>query len=77
MAKAEFIYRFDIPEETQHMKHFLSAQDAMSVLWDVDQELHNKLKYGDDEWLQNEQVVEYLDCLRARIWESGVLNDYC
>jgi len=75
MAKAEFIYRFDIPEETQDMKHFLSAQNAMSVLWDVDQELRNKLKHGDPEWLRNEDASAYLEHLRDMIWSQGVFED--
>ncbi len=75
MAKIKIIHEFDYYEEGKEAHQFVRIPTAVSILWDIDQEIRSKLKHGDDEWLKTE-AYEYLERLREMIHESGVLNDY-
>ena len=37
---------FDLPEEYDDLRQHLSAPDAVSVLWDIDQHLRGIIKHG-------------------------------
>jgi len=52
----------------------IHGRDAKGALFEVDQEIRAKVKYGEDEWL-TEKVYNYLERLRDMIWESGALRD--
>lgn len=53
----------------------MMAPEYHSVLWEIDQEIRNKLKYCDDEWLQCEGSHVFLERLREMVWGSGVFRD--
>lgn len=74
MAKVKITHEFDYYEESSDIKQLLSHKDCYVLLWDLDQEIRSKVKYGEDKWL-NEDVADYLDSLRSMIHESGVMND--
>lgn len=75
MGKVIITREFDYYEEQEELKRFLKSSDALDVLEDIDGELRNRLKHGDDEWLRVEGVQDYLDKLREMIWDSGVMRD--
>jgi len=75
MAKIIVTHEFDYYEEGKEARDLVRHPSAVSVLWDVDQELRTKLKHGEDEWLET-GASEYLERLREMIYESGALNDY-
>ena len=75
MAKITITHEFDSYEEQEELRRLMRGSDYWSVLWDVDQELRSKLKYGEEEWLANEHVQNYLEKLREIIWDSGVMRD--
>lgn len=75
MTKVTVSYEFDYYEDQSALKQLMAAQDAHSALWDVDQELRNRLKHGNDEWLNDEGIQNYLEKLREMIWDSGVFKD--
>ena len=75
MGKIIVTQEFDQYEDKQELARFLIRDDAFSVLWDVDQELRNKLKHGGDKWLEVEGIQTYLEKLREMIWDSGVMRD--
>lgn len=74
MAKVTISYEFDYFEEKDEVKRIIHARDYWSILWELDQEIRSKVKYGDDKWLTDE-VIEYLDKLRDMISENGLLYD--
>jgi len=74
MAKVTVTHEFDYYEERSELTELINSREAKSTLFEVDQELRSKLKYGEDEWL-TEKVYNYLERLRDMIWESGALRD--
>lgn len=75
MAEITVTYKFDYYGEQSELKELMSAQHARSALWEVDQELRTKIKYGDDKLFQTEGVQNYLEKIREMIFESGALRD--
>jgi hypothetical protein len=74
MAKIKITYEFDYHEEGEEASRILKNPDAFSILWDIDQEIRNKLKHGEEDWLQT-GAYEYLENLRTIIREEGILNE--
>jgi len=74
MGKVTVTHEFDYYEERQELMELIHGRDAKGALFEVDQELRAKLKYGEDEWL-TEPVQKYLEHMRDMIWESGALRD--
>lgn len=75
MAKVTVQHEFDMYEEQSDINILMNASKAHLILWDVDQEIRNVLKHGEDDWLESEGVQNFLEKLREMIWESGVLNE--
>jgi len=74
MAKVTVTHEFDYYEERHELMELIHGRDAKGALFEVDQEIRAKVKYGEDEWL-TEKVYNYLERLRDMIWESGALRD--
>jgi len=72
MAKITVTHEFDSFEEQEELRRLMRGSEYWSVLWDIDQELRSKLKYGDEKLFENEGVQDYLEKLREMIWDSGV-----
>jgi hypothetical protein len=68
---AEIILKFDSVEEADDARTALDGHKWKMAMWDLDQELRNKLKY--DENLPAEVDKAY-ESLRDKIRE--ILNDY-
>lgn len=68
MAKA--ILEFDLPEETIEYRLAVNAGNYHAVLWDIDQYLRSKLKYGE---LTSEQY-DALDKTREELHD--LMNTY-
>lgn len=75
MGKVTIIQEFCPDEEAYELRMCIKARDYHGVLWDVDQKIRSKLKYGEDEWLRIEGALEFLDELRSDINDSGVLSE--
>jgi len=76
MSKVRIEFELNPYEEGAEIRRILNRDDAYAALWDVDQSLRAKLKYSEDEWMQNEGIQNYLESLREMIYESGVMRDY-
>lgn len=48
MRKVEITYTFDPVEDKFHMNNLAKADDLYFCLWDLDQDLRSKIKYGDE-----------------------------
>ena len=65
---------FDLPEEYDDLRQHLSAPDAVSVLWDIDQHLRGIIKHGTDGHIADAlQAVR--DFLHQSCSEHGVTLD--
>jgi len=73
MAKVTLSYEFDADEEWSNLKQAVLAQDAVSVLIDLDNEIRGKLKYGEEDWIIGGE--EFLCKLRSIIWDSKLLEE--
>lgn len=74
MSKVTITREFDAYEERYDLKQYVHVAECYEILSDVDQELRAKLKYGEDKWLAEEGVQDFLEHLREMISESGVLR---
>lgn len=75
MATVKIEYTFDYFEDRKQFKNLVNAENAQDLLYEIDQDIRAKLKYGDCAWLEGEASL-YLEHLREQIAESGVLNEY-
>ena len=66
MPKA--IIKFDLKKEANDFKLAANAKEIMSVLWEVDQELRNKIKYTSDNTSQ--ETIDALISIREFLRES-------
>lgn len=64
------ILQFDLPEEGQDYQDAIKGGDYKAVLWDLDQFLRNKVKYGD---IPEDQEKCFQEC-RDKLW--GLLKDW-
>lgn len=74
MSKVTIIREFDDFEEQYELRQYVHVAEAYEILREVDKELRAKLKYGEDKWLAEEGVQDFLEHLREMISESGVLR---
>jgi len=75
MGKVIITREFDYYEEQEELRRHLKAEQALNIIEEIDGELRNKLKHGDDEWLRHDGIQEYLEKIRETIWDSGVMRD--
>ena len=75
MSKIILQFEFDYYEDSNELKIILRSREYHSALHEIDENLRSKLKYSEDEWLENEKCSDYLESLREIIWESGVFRD--
>lgn len=61
------IIEFDLPTDNQEFRNANNADDMMSILWDIDLQIRNKLKYCDENDAAYDALVEFLEGLRATI----------
>lgn len=73
MAKVKITHEFDYFTDSESINDLINCNEYKSILFEIDQELRNKLKHGEDEWLKGDGG-DYLEKLRDIIWESGVLR---
>lgn len=68
------ILEFDLADYDERLQHkvAISANDYLSVLWELDQHLRSQIKYNES--LTEEQTAAYED-LRDKLHES--LNEHC
>jgi 2-methylcitrate dehydratase PrpD len=66
MPKA--IIKFDLNEESNDFKLAVNAKEIMSVLWEVDQELRNKIKYPSE--TTSQETIDALISIREFLRES-------
>lgn len=60
----ELILKFNLPEEQSEADTTLAANRLFITLWDLKQELRNKIKYGeysDKEYKLLEEIEEFLN----------------
>ncbi len=74
MAKTILTYEFDTHTEQEELNHAIRAQEAYRILWELDQDLRNVLKYGEHDWLETE-ASDYLEHIREQIWNTGIFRD--
>ncbi len=75
MTKITISYEFDYHEDQECLRRHLKGKPALDILEDIDQEIRNTLKYGEQEWLEIEGVKQYLQDISDKIWESGVMGE--
>ena len=75
MGKVIITHEFDSYEEAYEINRLLNLNESHSLLWEIDQEIRSKLKYGEEKWLEDEDVQDFLDKIRDMIAESGILRN--
>ena len=75
MPKA--IIKFDLNEESNDFKLAVNAKEIMSVLWEVDQELRNKIKYPSETTSQEtiDALISIRDFLRESMSDNNINFD--
>lgn len=68
----EGILKFNLPEENHDFKLAVNASSWYAVLWDIDQSLRNKIKYGNlGEDVEN-ALQEVRDDIHSRMNDSNI-----
>jgi hypothetical protein len=75
MAKISITHEFNRHEEKEEFKILMNASLSYGILWDLDQKIRSKIKYGEDEWLNINGIQEFLEEIRSDICESGIFRD--
>jgi hypothetical protein len=75
MAKG--IIKFNLKKEANDFKLSVNAKEIMSVLWEVDQELRNKIKYPSDNTSQEtiDALISIRDFLRESMSDNNINFD--
>lgn len=63
---------FDLPEEKQEHNAAVHGMDWALVCWELDQDLHKLLKYGNNFKSADEAVENIRETLRKFIEENGL-----
>lgn len=72
MARVMITYEFDSHSDSDEIKTLVYAYEFRSLLYELDQDIQSKLKYGQDDWL-SEDAINYLETLRCKIAEYDTL----
>jgi len=70
---------FNLSHDTGDRDAFLRAcraDEAWATLWDIDHGIRNLLKHGDDKQLTSDALIDYLEGVRTRIHEGGMMDIY-
>jgi len=75
MAKG--IIKFNLKKEANDFKLAANAKEIMSVLWEVDQELRNKIKYTSETTSQEtiDALISIRDFLRESMSDNNINFD--
>tara|TARA_R110002096_G_scaffold88808_2_gene202742 strand:- start:652 stop:882 length:231 start_codon:yes stop_codon:yes gene_type:complete len=75
MVRVKITYDIDDSQEPYFARTLLNAAEYRNCLCDLEMQLRNKLKHGDDDWLHDEEACDFLEHLREVIAESRPLQD--
>ena len=73
MSKVKISYELDLYEDACLVKSLLNFRDYESTLEEIHGLVRNKLKHGDDDWLET-GAYKFLEEIIEIIYDSGVTN---
>jgi len=73
MSKVKILYELDLYEDADLIKSLLNFRDYESTLEEIHGLVRNKLKHGDDAWLETD-AYKFLEEIIEIIYDSGVTN---
>lgn len=76
--KATLIFDFDKEDSDDRVKHarMMKSFELCACLWDIDQFLREKLKYGNDYKSADEALEKTRDKLHELMQDSGIVLDH-
>jgi hypothetical protein len=74
MPKVKVIHEFELPDKQIAYDQLVNDLKYVDACNEVTTSIRAKLKWGEDEWLKVDGVVEYLEDIRTSILDKGLCD---